>query len=136
MATTFQNDTLFESDKYIVKHWQAYGDTDQSAVTAIDTTTLTSAPGYEHGTSHAPSYLSLYEIEWSIQGWEYVQLLFDATTDDEMITMSGDGSMNFRGVGGKPDPQSSGSTGLVKLTSQGAGTDSSYNIVAVFKKYQ
>jgi hypothetical protein len=63
-----------------------------------------------------------------------VQLLWDADTDDEMITMSGDGYRNFRVDGGKHDPKSPISTGDVKLTSQGAGTDSSYDIQAIFKK--
>lgn len=80
--------------------------------------------------------LTLMEITWSIQGWAYVQLLWDANVDDEIITMSGDGALNYRGVGGNHNPFTDIPVGDVLLTSQGAGTDSSYNIMAVFKKRQ
>lgn len=136
MSTTLQNDVTFETNNIICIHLQAYGDTDQTAVEIIDISGLEGPDTKEspNANAPAPSKLALLEAKWSIQGWEYVQLLWDADTDDEMITMSGDGEYNGRGYGGKQDPQSTGSTGDVKLTSQGAGTDSSYNIELVFKK--
>lgn len=136
MATTFQNDTLYEDNNVIVVQFQGYGDTDQTSVKVLDLDAITFPDNQQAG--HAgvagADMFSLMEITWCVQGFEYVQLLWDAATDDEIITMSGDGSANFRGVGGKHDPQSTTPVGDVLLTSQGADTDSSYNIMAVFKK--
>lgn len=136
MATTFQNDTLYEGNNIIVVHIQAYGDTDQSAAKVIDlgTTTFPDNRQAGHTGVAGTDSFSLMEASWSVQGFEYVQLLWDAATDDEIITMSGDGSANFRGVGGKHDPISSTPVGDVVVTTKGAGTDSSYDITLVFKK--
>ena len=131
MATTFQNDTLMDGSRILEVHLQAYGDTDQTGVSVIDISTLV---GPDLGI--APGKLTLMEISWAVQGFNYVQLLWDATTDDEIITMSGVGYMSFWPVGGKHDPQTTGTTGDVLVSTIGAGADSSYNIRAYFKKKQ
>ncbi len=140
MATVFQNDVLFEGNNYIEVQFQALGDTAQSATQVIDISAL-EGPDGGSGTSHdgwaAPSKLSLMECTWDVQGFKYVRLQWDADTDDEIVTMSLQGSMSFWPVGGKHDPQSTGFTGDIMLVSAGptAATDT-YNVRALFKKKQ
>jgi len=136
MATTFQNDTLYEGNNVIIKHLQAYGDTDQTSVQVLDLSALTFPDNKQagHAGVAANDGLSLMEAAWSIQGFTSVQLLWDAATDDEMITMSGDGSANFEGVGGKHDPKSTTPVGDVLVTTLGAAAGASYDIRLVFKK--
>ena len=73
------------------------------------------------------------EVQWSITGFQHVDLLWDADTDDQMIRMSGNGFISFEKIGGMADPQSTGATGDVLLTTAGATATSSYSITAVFK---
>jgi hypothetical protein len=136
MATTFENTTLFEGNNMIIVHLQAYGDTDQSAVQILDLSALTFPDNRQAGHLGVAGAdkLSLLEAAWSIQTFGYVQLLWDATADDEIITMSGDGYRDFRPVGGKHDPQSTGTTGDVLITTSGAAAGASYDIELVFRK--
>lgn len=136
MATTFQNDVLYEGNNYIEVHIQAYGDTDQAAVQVIDLSALEGPDGGSITGAPAPSRLSLLEISWDIQGFAYVQLLWDADTDDEIVTMSLQGAKSFWPVGGKHDPQSTGFVGDVLVTTQGAVANSSYDIKMLFRKKQ
>ena len=137
MATVFQNDTLFEGNNIIEKQFQALGDTDQGSLIAINISELAGpdSNGTAPSTWPAPSKLSLMEITWDVQGFNFVQLLWDATTADEITYMGGQGYMSFWPIGGKHDPQSTGFTGDVMLISGGAASaDDSYSIRAVFKK--
>ncbi len=140
MATVFQNDVVYEGNNYIEVQLQALGDTAQSALKVIDISTLAgpqSGSGDTPANWPVPSKLSLMEVTWDVQGFKYVRLQWDADTDDEIVTMSLQGSMSFWPVGGKHDPQSTGFTGDVMLVSAGptAVTDT-YNVKALFRKKQ
>jgi hypothetical protein len=129
MADTVTVTTINDGDKNIVVQLQNVSDgTGESAVTKIDITTLASADG------KVPQSLSLQEIQWNMQGIDYVQLLYDATVDDELVLLNGNGYKNLEDVGGISDPQSAGSTGSINLTTGGATSGGTYDIICRFKK--
>ena len=130
MADTVNSTVIIDGDRNYVIHMDNVSDgTGESAVTKIDISTLTLSDGT------VPSMLKLMEVQYAIQGFTYVQLLWDATTDDEIVTLpTGSGVISFDGIGGKADPQSTGTTGDVMLTTAGAASGASYDITAVFKK--
>lgn len=129
MADTVNSDVLHDGLKNYQIHLQGVSDaTGESAVTKIDISTLTGPNAGE-----TPDHFAIKEVEWDIQGFEYVQLLFDADTDDEIVTMSGQGWTNFLGIP-KVDPQSTGYTGDIKLTSSGAIDGASYDIKILAEK--
>lgn len=129
MADTVNSEVLNNGDRSYTIHLQGVSDgTGESAVTKIDISTLTFSNG------QVPTMLKLLEVEYDIQGFSSVQLLWDATTDDEIVTLAGNGYKNFEDVSAKPDPQSTGYTGDVKLTSNGAASGATYDIIARFKK--
>jgi hypothetical protein len=129
MADAVDVRTINDGDKNLVVHLQSVSDgTGESAVQKIDISGLSFSDG------RVPTTLSLQEIQWDMQGINYVQLLFDATTDDEMVTLSGNGYKNFEDVGGLSDPQSTGYTGDILLTTGGATSGGSYDIIARFSK--
>ena len=129
MADVVNSDVLINGDKnYVIRLQNVSDGTGESAVQKIDVSGLTFSDG------SVPTTLSLQEIEWNMQGIDYVQLLFDATTDDEIVTLSGNGYKNFEDVGGISDPKSTGYTGDVLLTTGGAASGGSYDITARFSK--
>jgi hypothetical protein len=97
--------------------------TGESGVVKIDKSTLKDATGAE------PSTLSIQKIQWTSQGFTYLKLSFDHTTDDTALVLSGDGCLDFSSYGGLKDPASAGGTGDLLLTSIGATAGDSYTIV-------
>jgi len=130
MADAVNSTVIIDGDRNYVIHMDNVSDgTGEAAVKKIDISTLT----FSDGT--VPTMLKLMEVQYAIQGFTYVQLLWDATTDDEIVTLpTGSGVISFDGIGGKADPQSTGTTGDVMLTTAGAASGASYDITAVFKK--
>lgn len=129
MADTVNTDVLQSGQKRYVIHLQNKSDgTGESAVTKVDISTLTGPDGT------VPTSATLMEVDYDIGGFSSVQLFWDATTDDEMVTLPvGSGYKSFIGVGGKKDPKSSGTTGDVKLTTVGASSTATYDITLHFK---
>lgn len=105
--------------------------TGESAVTKIDISTLVGPDG-----SNAPSYFAVQSIEYDVQGFTRVDLLYDATTDQPMAVLGTgqgylDGAMCF-----PADPKATGYTGDIKLTTSGAVSGASYTITLRLKKHQ
>jgi len=96
--------------------------TGESAVVKIDKSTLKNAFGVE------PSILKVASIRWSVQGFSYVKLLTDHTTDDTLFLLAGAGYDNFENASYLPDPNSVGGTGDLLLTSAGAASGAIYDI--------
>ena len=96
--------------------------TGESGVVKIDKSALTLA-GVE------PTAINILTITANIQGYAYVSLKFDHTTDDNIVVL-GAGSFyeDFRDYGGLKDEQTGG-TGDIILTSSGAFSGASYTIV-------
>lgn len=127
MTDTVNSTVIFSGKRrYTIQLQNVSDGTGESAVQKIDISTLTGTQGT------APTRLALEEIRWNIQGFTSVQLLFDATTDDEMATLSGNGYANYRDVGYVQDPLSTGTTGDIMLTTNGAAANATYDITASF----
>lgn len=93
-----------------------------TGVQKIDVSSLTNANG------EVASYLTIDRIEYSVFGMNYVTLLFDATTNDELAVLKGQGLMDWSLEGGLTDPQSAGSTGDILLATDGAADGGGYDI--------
>lgn len=105
---------------HVVRLTNASDGTGESAVVKIDISTLVG------GWGKTPAKLTIDEIVYDINGFNYVTLAYDATDDDEIAQMSGNGHKIF--PGGLVDPRSSGAVGDVILTTDGGADGSSYDI--------
>jgi len=115
-------------NRYAVRLTNVSDGTGESAVVKIDKSTLTGPDGTE------PSVLVIEEVEWSIQGFTSVRLLFDHTTDDEAVVLgTGSGYKNYKNIGGLKDPNSTGGTGDLLLTTAGAVTGATYDITVIVR---
>lgn len=113
--------------KYAARFTNISDGTGESNVAKIDISTLTGPKGF------SVSSTVIEEIEWNIQGFSYVLLEWDHTTDDEIAVLSGVGYKTYREVGGLVDPQSSGGTGDIILTTAGGASGSTYDIYIVLR---
>jgi hypothetical protein len=92
--------------------------TGESAVVKVSTTTL-------QGT---PTKLKITKMKWNVYGMA-VAVLFDASTDDRVAILSGDGEYDADKQGGPIiDPQSSGHTGNILFTTIGHSAGDGYTI--------
>jgi len=129
MADTVDSNVVHSGSRRYAIHLTNESDgTGESAVTKIDISTLTGPDG------SAPSYTVVEEINYNVAGFNYVVLEWDATTNDEISVMgTGSNYLDFRGLGGLVDPQSTGTTGDIVLTTDGGGDGSSYDITIVLR---
>lgn len=74
-----------------------------------------------------PSKVRIDEIWWAINGFSYVLLEFDRTTDYTIDYFSGQGFMDFRPEGGKVD-KGTGNTGDLFLTTGGGAANATYSL--------
>jgi hypothetical protein len=101
----------------------------EAAVKKVDMSTLTGPDGV-----NAPISLSLYKAQWAINGFEYVALYWDATTDDAIALLTGHDSHDWTDVGGIPNPLSTGATGDVMLTCPAGAATDTYDLTLEFRK--
>lgn len=113
--------------RYVVRLLNQSDGTGESAVTKVDVSTLTATNG---GT---PTYTTINRIEYSVFGMNHVTLFWDANTDDEIAVLSGQGVLEFTPDGGLTDPKSAGTTGDIKLTTDGATASGGYDITIWMK---
>lgn len=73
-----------------------------------------------------PSKLRINEIWWAINGFSYVLLEFDQTTDYVIDYFQGQGYMDYRPAGGKVD-KGTGGTGDLLLTTGGGAANATYS---------
>lgn len=95
--------------------------TGESAVVKVDKSALTGLDGTE------PSKLVVEKIQYSIEGMS-VRLDWDHDTDDEVVTLVGQGCLDWTNVGGLVDPGSAGGTGDILFTTNGHTAGDSYDI--------
>lgn len=131
MADTVNTYTLIDGPRHLIQRYTNTSDgTGETAVQKVDISALLGPDG-----KNAPSSLSIEYIQYSIQGFEAVTLLWDATADDEIATLTSDGYMDFRDAGGFHDPQTTGATGDIKFTTVGtAAANDTYDITIKYKK--
>lgn len=121
---------------YIVHLTNISDGTGESAVVKVDKSTLLAPDGAE------PAALDIEFVQWACDGMA-VRLLWDHTTDDLALALSGHGFLDFRGngsQGGTPpscslkDPRSAGDTGDILLTTVGHSSGDTYNILLGLRK--
>lgn len=130
MADSVDSLVVFSGkNKYVVRLTNISDGTGESGVVKVDKSALIGPDGVNE-----PGKLVLEEVQWSIQGFSSVRLLWDHTTDDELAVLgSGNGFFNFKNAGGLVDPASTGGTGDILLTTAGAASGATYDITLVVR---
>jgi hypothetical protein len=124
MADAVTTKTLISGSKRIILQLTNISDgTGESAVTKLDISALTGPNGV------APTKISIEEIQWCVQGFSSVRLLTDHTADDVVALLSGNGYRSYHFAGFLIDPASAGDTGDLLLTTVGATTSATYDIL-------
>lgn len=100
--------------------------TGETDVIKVDKSTLLGPNGSE------PTKFVIEELEWVIQGFDYILLEFDHTTDSTVETLALAGFKNYRDVGGMVD-NGTGGTGDLILTSVRPTAGGSYDISIVLR---
>lgn len=128
MADTVDIQTIYSGPRRLALKFSGYSDgTGEVDVVKVDKSTLTGPNGSE------PSKLVIEEIEWNIQGYNYIILEWDRTSDQEIAVLGkGSGYKDYRPYGGLVD-NASGGTGDVVLTTSGATSGASYDIAIVLR---
>ena len=130
MANVIDNKVVFDGTVvHAVRLINESDGTEESAVVKVDKSGLTGPlSGLE------PTSLSVEEIECDIQGFNYVTIEWDHDTNDKIVTLSDSGYFDFRDIGGLDDPVSTGGTGDIVITTDGAADGASYNITLRCRK--
>lgn len=126
MADAVTTNVLRSGGKRYVIHMTSISDgTGETAVVKVNLSTLLTVD-YP---PQVPTYSTIDYVQWGIQGFTSVRLLWDHTTDDVAVLMpAGWGVVDFFPVGGLVDPRSAGGTGNILLTSAGAAAGATYDI--------
>ena len=120
--TVTSNVVQNSKSEYIV-HLTCISDgTGETNVVKIDKSTLLNTNGVE------PIAANISSIRWATQGFSYIKLSWDHTTDDTAMILSGNGYDDFLGGACLRDPRSTGTTGDLLLTSVGAVSGAVYDI--------
>lgn len=129
MADTVDKVVLEDGQRnHVIRITNKSDGTGESAVVKADLSAVS-----DMGVGPADSFAVEY-IEYDVQGFTRVDLEFDATANDEIASISGQGYLPFDPP--LSDPKSTGYTGDVVLTTQGAVSGASYTIVLGLKKKQ
>ena len=123
MADTVNTQVVFNGQRRYTVHLTNESDgTGESAVTKVDISTLTDGAG------DTATYTTVDLIESSVWGFNYVALEWAHDTNDEIAVLFGQGVNDWYAFGGKTDPQSTGGTGDIVLTTDGGADGSGYDI--------
>jgi hypothetical protein len=126
MADTVTTAVMQNSEMEYVVHLTGLCDaTGETNVTKIDRSALLNTANL------APVAVDIISVRWNIQGYTYIKLSWDHTTDDTAMFLSGNGYENFEDAGGLRDPRSSavtGASGDVLLSSVGGVSTATYDI--------
>lgn len=145
MADTVTTITVIDDDTNTVVHLTGISDaTGEAAVKKVD---IAAILANEYGVQ--AESLHVEQLRWAIQGYGYIQLLFDRTAGPYTIAvLCGSGYDDFRGLGrgtrnmqrlrGLLDPghASADGKGSILLTSQGQVNHGSYDITIWLGKAQ
>lgn len=138
MADAVTSNVILNSNKHYVIHLTNISDgTGEAAVIKVDKSTLLASDGAE------PASLDILQARWAVQGFTSVRILWDHTTDDTGLVLSGSGYDDFtqliddtrlKNTAGLADPRSSGATGDILLTTAGTTSGNTYDITLwIFK---
>lgn len=136
MADAVTKVVMADSATHYIIHLTNIGDgTGESAAVKADKSAIAVASDGAEAAS-----LDIESVRWSIQGFTSVRFLWDHTTDDVALVLTGSGYDDFRGdmrgynTGALKDPRSSGGTGDVLLTTNGGSSGATYDITLVLRK--
>lgn len=125
MPDVVSSNVIFQGgSRYAIKLLCVSDASGESDVVKIDISTLTLFNGTPC------TRLAIEEIEWDVQGFDYVKLSFDRGTDQVAQLMSGRGSVSYQHLGYNFD-KGTGGTGDLLLTSVGAVNGATYDITVV-----
>lgn len=139
MADAVATRVLVDNKTHYVAHFTNISDgTGESAVVKVDRSAIAVASdGAEAAT------LTIEKVVWCCDGMA-VRVLFDHTTDDLALALSGSGSLDFKGKPGDVDalarllglvdPNSAGGTGDVLFTTTGHSSGDTYNVTLWLRK--
>ena len=130
MVDTVTTETIFDGDNsrnFTVHLTNRSDGTGEVGITKVDVSTLT-----RNGA--LVTYTNIQRIEYSVWGFNYVALEFDATANDEIAVLQGQGEIDWSYDGGKVDPRSAGTTGDIVLTTNGGAAGAGYDITLWLKK--
>lgn len=119
MADAVTSATLVSNCTRVVKVFTNVSDgTGESAVQKVDISGLTGTP----------TAVKINRVIYDCSGMQ-VRVLFDHTTDDTALVLSGNGELDFTPYGGLKDPASDGGTGDILFTTIGHTSGDSYTII-------
>ena len=128
MADVVTTNVVFKgSRKYAVQLTCVSDGTGETDVVKVDISTLTTVMGTPC------TRTAIEEIVWDVQGFTYVKLAWDHTTDQTAQLLSGRGYVNYAHLGYLFDPATAGGTGDILLTSVGAESGATYDITLVIQ---
>jgi hypothetical protein len=130
MANTVVARVLFSntnSRRYIVHLAFIYDTGNETDVVKVDRSALTTPAGV------APDKIKIASIRWTTQGFTYVKLAWNHTTDDVAMVLTNNGYDNFEQFGNLVDPNTdndavTGDIGDLLLSTVGGLSGSSYDI--------
>lgn len=139
MADAVTSNVVAETATHYVVHLTCISDgTGETGVVKADKSAIAVASDGAEANS-----LDIEQVRWAVQGFTSVRLLWDHTTDDVAMCLTGSGYEDFRGMGavnglqnlpGLKDPRSTGGTGDILLTSVGAISGATYDITLILRK--
>lgn len=119
MSDTVTSQAIFTGNRRSIYSFTNVSDgSGESAVQKID---ISSLPG-------TPTKVNINQVWWTTSGMG-VQILFDHTTDDKGLVLSGFGHLCFNDFGGIPDPASAGGTGDILFTTFDHSPGDTYSVV-------
>lgn len=111
-----------QENRYSVQLTGISDGTGETNVSKVTRAALRAATGY------STSLVNIAEIAWNIQGFSYIKLSVDHTTDQTLLTLNGNGYRNFEADGYLKDADAAGGTGDLLLSSVGAVSGATYSI--------
>lgn len=124
MADTVTTRTLQNGPRNLIRRFTNVSDgTGESAVLKIDGTDV--SLGYK-GVALG-IYSRIKRIDYIIRNGG-LQVLWDATTDEEAFVLNGEGRLDFSKGNGVPVPAISGVTGSIRFTTLGFMPNSGYDV--------
>lgn len=129
MVDSVTSEYIFSGQRRKLLHLTNISDgTGESGVVKVDLSAIT----FNNGV--VPTGSAVDAVHYNIQGFASVRLYWDHTTDDEIaILPAGQGSIDWFAYGGKADPRSTGGTGDIILTTNGAAAGATYDITIEFR---
>jgi len=129
MADAVKTHVLLNTgDTYVAVFTNVSDGTGEAAVVKVDKSALADVSG------QVPTKLRIIKAEWCVQGFPYVNVAFDATTDDTALVLSGTGEICFKKYGGIQDPVTTGNTGDIVFTASALALTGSYTVLLHIEK--